>query len=115
MESSNEMETINIKKLALKISIPMIMSMIAIALYGIVDTAFVSKISEDALTAVSLAVPMQAIITAIALGTGIGVNSNLAKALGERDEEKAKQIICYGFVFIFISSIIITIITFFRN
>lgn len=115
MERSNEMETMNIKKLALKISIPMIMSMIAIALYGIVDTAFVSRISEDALTTVSLAVPMQAIITAIALGTGIGVNSILAKSLGQRDEEKARQTICYGFVLTFISSIIIAIITFFRN
>ncbi len=115
MEYSNEMETINIKKLALKISIPMIMSMMAIALYGIVDMAFVSKISEDALTTVSLAGPMQAMITAIALGTGTGINSNLAKALGQKDEEKARQIICYGFVFTFISSIIITITTFFRN
>lgn len=113
MEQSNEMETMNIKKLALKISIPMIMSMIAIALYGIVDTAFVSRISDDALTTVSLAVPMQAIIAAIALGIGIGVNSILAKSLGQKDEKKVTTIIGCGFVFAFISWISIVLTTYF--
>lgn len=110
MECSNEMETMNIKKLALKTSIPMIMSMIAIALYGIVDTAFVSRISEDALTTVSLAVPMQAIITAIALGIGGGVNSVLAKALGEKNNVKANKTIIYGMVASFISWILLALI-----
>lgn len=107
------MEIMNIKKLALKISIPMIISMLAIALYGIVDTAFVSKISDDALTTVSLAVPMQAIITAISLGIGIGVNSNLAKSLGQKAEKKVTKIISYGCIFSAVSWIIIAIICYF--
>ena len=75
----NEMETMDIKKLALKTSLPMVISMISISLYNIVDTIFVSNISENALTAISLAAPIQSIITAIAIGIGIGINSLLAR------------------------------------
>jgi putative MATE family efflux protein len=108
---NNEMETMNIKKLALKVSIPMVISMISIALYGIVDTIFISKISEEALTAVSLSVPLQYIITAIGLGTGIGVNSILAKTLGEKNDKKAIKIIFNGIILIFISWIIIALLS----
>ncbi len=103
----NEMESMNIKKLALKISTPMVISMIAIALYGIVDTIFISKISRDALTAVTLTIPVQSFITAIALGIGIGVNSILAKTLGQKDEKKALQIIIHGILITFICWFII--------
>ena len=109
MENVNEMGSMNIKKLALKTSIPMIMSMMAIALYGIVDTIFISNISDEALEAVSLSIPIQAIITAIGLGTGIGVNSVLARFLGEKNEKKANKVIVYGIGLIFISWIIIVI------
>lgn len=100
---NNQMGTMNIKKLALKTSMPMVISMISIALYGIVDTVFISNISENALTAVSLASPIQSIIIAIALGTGIGVNSILAKTLGEKNNIKANKIILHGIIFAFIS------------
>ena len=83
MESKqNEMESMDIKKLAIKTSLPMVVSMISISLYNIVDTIFVSNISENALTAISLAAPIQSIITAIAIGIGIGINSLLARTLG---------------------------------
>ena len=98
MEKVNDMETMNIKKLAIKISTPMVISMISIALYGIVDTMFISGISADALTAISLAMPIVAIITAIGLGTGVGVNALLAKTLGEKKEEKSKKIIITGII-----------------
>jgi len=107
----NEMETMDIKKLALKISTPMVISMISIALYGIVDTMFISKISDEALTTISLATPIMAIITAIALGTGIGVNAILAKTLGEKNENKVSKIILTGIVLTIFSWIIITIIS----
>ena len=106
---SNEMETMPIKKLAIKISIPMVISMISISLYGIVDTMFISKINSDALTVASLSIPIQSIITAIALGTGIGVNSILAKTLGEKNIEKSKSIIKHGIILTFFSWIIILI------
>ena len=108
---SNEMETMPIKKLAFKISIPMVISMISIALYGIVDTMFISKISNEALTAAALSIPIQSIITAVALGTAIGLNALLAKTLGEKNKEKSKNIIQIGFLITFISWIIILIVT----
>ena len=108
---SNDMETMKISKLAFKISIPMVISMISIALYGIVDTMFISKIGNDALTAVALSIPIQSIITAIALGTAIGLNALLAKTLGEKNEDKAKSIIQIGFVLTIIAWIILVIIS----
>lgn len=106
---SNDMETMKISKLAFKISIPMVISMISIALYGIVDTMFISKIGNDALTAVALSIPIQSIITAIALGTAIGLNALLAKTLGEKNEAKTKNIIQIGFVVTLIGWIIIAL------
>ena len=111
MERANEMETMDIKKLAIKISTPMIISMISIALYGIVDTMFISGISGDALTTIALAMPIVAIITAIGLGTGIGVNAILAKTLGEKKEEKVKKIIITGIVLTLMSWIVVAIIS----
>ena len=92
----NEMEEMPIPKLSVKISLPMVISMLSIALYGFVDTMFIAKISENALTAVSLVYPIQNIITAIALGTGIGLNSLLARTLGEKNESKTQKIILNG-------------------
>ncbi len=106
---SNDMETMPINKLAFKISIPMVISMISIALYGIVDTMFISKISNNALTAAALSIPVQSIITAIALGTSIGLNALLAKTLGEKNEGKTKSIIKFGFIVTFISWVVIVI------
>ena len=111
MKDTNEMGTMNIPKLGMKMSIPMVSSMIAIALYGIVDTMFISKISNDALTTVSLSLPIISIITAISLGTSIGVNAILAKTLGEKNETKAKKIIKAGFLLTFISWLFIALIS----
>ena len=82
---NNNMETEPMNKLAFKISIPMVISMISIALYGIIDTMFISKSSDKALTASVITFPIQSIITAVALGVGIGVNTFLAKTLGEKN------------------------------
>ena len=108
---TNEMGTMPINRLAFKISIPMVISMISIALYGIIDTMFISQINDNALTAVSLAMPIQAIITAIGLGTAIGLNALLAKTLGEKNEEKTKKIIQIGMFFTILSWIFILLIS----
>lgn len=105
----NDMENMPIKKLAIRMSIPMVLSMISIALYGIIDSMFISKISEYTLEIISITFPIQAIITAIGLGTGIGVNSILAKTLGEKNEKRAKKIMLNGFALIFASWIFIVI------
>ena len=106
MEENNntiDMENMKMSKLAWKISLPMIISMLSIALYGIVDTIFVSKIGQSALTAIILVYPMQNVITAIALGLAIGINSLLARTLGEKDKDKCKKVISNGFKLTIIS------------
>lgn len=110
---NNNMETEPMNKLAFKISIPMVISMISIALYGIIDTMFISKSSDKALTASVITLPIQSIITAVALGVGIGVNTFLAKTLGEKNEDKSKKIMQNGIVLSFISWIVIAILVFF--
>ncbi|MBP5271939.1 MAG: MATE family efflux transporter, partial [Clostridia bacterium] len=68
------MGTEPIQPLLIKTSLPMVISMLVQALYNIVDSMFVARVSEEALTAVSLAFPLQNLMIAIATGTGVGVN-----------------------------------------
>ena len=75
------MGTMPVNRLLVTMSLPMIVSMLVQALYNIVDSAFVSRISEDALTAVSLAFPVQNLMIAIAAGTGVGINALLSLSL----------------------------------
>ena len=72
-------------------SLPMVISMIVQALYNIVDSIFVSRLSEDALTAVSMAFPMQNLMISVAVGTGVGINAMLSRALGEKKFEAANK------------------------
>lgn len=83
--AENKMGTMPVNKLLLSMSLPMMLSMLVQALYNIVDSIFVAMISEDALTAVSLAFPMQTLMIALGGGMGVGVNALLSKALGEQD------------------------------
>ena len=74
-----------VKQLIINMSVPMMISMIVQAMYNIVDSIFVARLSEDALAAVSLAYPMQNLMIAFSSGTGVGINAILSRALGERD------------------------------
>ena len=107
-----DMENMKISKLAWKISLPMIISLISIALYGIIDTIFVSKTGKNALTAIVLVYPIQNIITAIALGLGTGINSLLSRTRGEKNNEKCKKIVVNGIKLTFLSWIITAIISY---
>lgn len=78
-----------INKLLVNISLPMVVSMLVQALYNIVDSVFVAQIDEYALTAVSLAFPLQNFMIAVAAGTGVGVNALLSKRLGEQRLDEA--------------------------
>ena len=91
VQQENKMGTMKINALLLSMSVPMMISMLVQALYNVVDSIFVSKIDEYALTAVSLAFPMQALVIAMAAGTGVGVNALLSKRLGERRFEDANR------------------------
>ena len=79
-------------KLLMTMSLPMMASMLVQALYNIVDSVFVSRINENALTAVSLAFPVQSLMIAVSVGTAVGVNALLSKTLGEKDYKKAQEV-----------------------
>lgn len=85
----NRMGTDPIQPLLIKTSLPMVISMLVQALYNIVDSLFVARIEEDALTAVSLAFSMQNLMIAVAIGTGVGFSALVSKSLGERNFEMA--------------------------
>lgn len=84
-QKENKMGIMPINKLLLSMSVPMMISMLVQALYNVVDSIFVAQINENALTAVSLAFPMQNLMIALAVGMGVGVNANLSKFLGQKD------------------------------
>lgn len=81
-----------IGKLIISMSLPIMISMLVQALYNIVDSIFVARISENALTAVSMAFPIQNLMIAVGVGTAVGVNALLARSLGEKDFEKVNKI-----------------------
>lgn len=87
----NKMGIMPIPKLLLSMSLPMIISMIVQALYNVVDSIFVSQISENALTAVSLAYPVQNLMIAVASGTAVGVNALLSRSLGEKNYQQVDK------------------------
>ena len=82
--AENKMGTMPIGRLLFNMSLPMMVSMLVQALYNIVDSIFVAKLSENALTAVSLAFPLQMLLIAFATGTGVGMNALLSRALGAK-------------------------------
>ena len=85
------MGTMSINPLLVKLSVPMMVSMLVQALYNVVDSIFVSHVSESALTAVSLAFSLQNVMIAVGVGTGVGVNALLSKSLGEKDQYRANK------------------------
>ena len=87
----NKMGVMPVNRLLISMSLPMMISMLVQALYNVVDSIFVSRINENALTAVSLAFPIQSLMIALGAGTGVGVNALLSKSLGEKDFEKANK------------------------
>lgn len=91
----NKMGLVPVPKLMMAMGIPMILSMILQAVYNIVDSAFVSNMTnngESALNALTLAFPLQMLMVAISIGTGVGTNALLAKSLGQNDKEKASKV-----------------------
>ena len=87
----NKMGVMPMNRLIINMSVPMMISMLVQALYNVVDSIFVAMIDEKALTAVSMAFPIQGLIIAVAAGTGVGVNAILSRALGAKNNEKADK------------------------
>ncbi len=104
--NENKMGVMPIKKLIINMSLPIMVSMLIEALYNVVDSIFVAQISENALTAVSLVFPVQNLIIAIAVGTGVGINAFLSRSLGEGNIEKANNVANNGILLGLISYVI---------
>ena len=102
----NKMGTMPVNKLLINMALPMMISMLVQALYNIVDSIFVARISEEALTAVSMAFPMQNLMIGVAGGVGVGTNALLSRALGEGRHEEADKMAVQG-IFITACSYII--------
>ena len=109
MTQENKMGTMLVNKLLISMSLPMIISMLVQAMYNIVDSVFVAQISENALTAVSLAFPLQNLMIAFAGGTAVGVNALLSRSLGEKNQDHVNQT-AVNSVFIFLVTAVIFMI-----
>ena len=105
-KQENKMGVMPVNRLLITMSLPMMASMLVQALYNVVDSIFVSRIDENALTAVSLAFPLQSLMIALGTGTGVGINALLSKSLGEKDFEKADKTAVNG-VFLAVVSFVI--------
>lgn len=102
----NKMGVMPVNRLLITMSLPMMASMLVQALYNVVDSIFVSRINENALTAVSLAFPLQTLMIAVAGGTCVGINAVLSKALGEKKQDKVNQAAGSGIILMAISYLI---------
>lgn len=110
VRTENKMGVMPIPKLLITMSLPMIASMLVQALYNIVDSMFVAQLNEEALTAVSLAFPVQNLMIAVASGTGVGINSLLSRNLGEKRYDAANNAAKNGLFLGFISFVIFALV-----
>ena len=98
----NKMGVMPVGRLLINMSLPMMASMLVSALYNVVDSMFVARISENALTALSLAFPVQNLMIALAVGMGVGLNAVLSRALGAKDEKAVERAAANGLFIILI-------------
>ena len=107
--AENKMGTMPVKKLVLTMSLPMMISMLVQALYNVVDSYFVAKLSEDALTAVGMAFPFQNLMIAVSVGTGVGINALLSRSLGAKDQESVDRAAENGVLLGLLSALVFTV------
>jgi len=106
----NKMGVMEVNKLLITMSLPMMISMLVQALYNIVDSIFVAQISEYALRAVSLAFPIQSLMISVAVGTSVGLNAFLSKTLGEKEFKKANNIAMNGIFVEMVSYVVFVLV-----
>lgn len=109
----NKMGTMPVSKLLITMSIPMMISMFVQALYNIVDSMFISQLGENALTALSLAFPVQNLMMAIGAGTCVGINAFLSRSLGEKNMERVNKTAVNGIFLAFVTAIVFAILGYF--
>ena len=115
IQKENKMGYMPIPKLLFTMSMPMIISMLVQALYNVVDSAFVAQLNEDALTAVSMAFPVQNLMIAVSVGTGVGINALLSRSLGEKQFEQANKAAQNGLFLGTVSYLVFAILGFFGS
>ena len=109
-QAENKMGVMPVPKLLLTMSLPMIISMLVQALYNVVDSMFVAQLNENALTAVSLAFPVQNLMISILTGTGVGINALLSRSLGEKKIDRANKVANHGIILTIISFVVFLLI-----
>lgn len=107
---TNKMETAHVGKYLLTLSLPIMFSMMIQALYNVVDSVFIARFSEKALSAVSLTFPMQTLMIAVGIGTCVGINAFLSRTLGQKNIEKARTIVQHGALLTLLSYLIALLI-----
>ena len=105
VEKENKMGVMPVGKLLVSMSVPIMISMLVQALYNIVDSMFVAKLNENALTAVSLAFPVQNLMIAVGTGTGVGINALVSRSLGEKNTEYANKAANNGIILCLLSAL----------
>lgn len=98
MRNENKMGVMPIPKLVVTMALPLMLSLVVQSLYNIVDGIFVAKISEEAFTATSLAYPIQLLMVAVSVGTGVGINATISRLVGQKRLEEANQAAATGLV-----------------
>ena len=107
---TNEMGTLPIGKLLRKMSIPLIISMFVQVLYGLVDSMYVARLGDTALTAISLSMPVQYLVVGVGIGIGVGVNSVLSKKLGEKNEKGVVSASGNGLLMVWVAAILFIVL-----
>ena len=102
----NEMGTLPVDRLLRKMSVPLIFSMFVQVLYGLVDSMYVARLGDAALTAISLSMPVQYLVLGVGIGIGVGVNSVLSQKLGEQDAAGVDRAAGNGFILVWIMSVL---------
>ena len=113
VHTENKMGTMHMPRLLFTMSIPAICSMLLQAVYNIVDSIFVSHLSEEAMAAVTLVFPIQMLLVAVGVGTGVGLNSLISRRLGERKFDEANSAATHGFLLILVNWAVFFIFGFF--
>lgn len=97
--------------LLVSMALPMVISMLVNSLYNIIDSFFVAKISEDAMTALSLVYPVQNFVNAVAIGFGVGINALIALYLGAGDKNNASRAAIHGVLFAGLHGIVVMVVS----
>ena len=105
-QQENKMGVMPVGRLLVNMSVPMMLSMLVTALYNVVDSMFVARIGEGALTALSLAFPMQNLMIAVSVGLGVGINAVLSRALGAKDHDAVRRASTNGMLLLLCCSLV---------